>query len=152
MKLARISILAAGASTLHLALGTPLQPGSFVNQQAISPSSWLPHHKPEHAQLVDPAILERLSSPDFDAIQLLKELEPARAHELDEPRFLHVFAEDHGRWMTEGDKINLRRQNKKFVDLTGREHRESRLQDLVNKKRSKLTRLHWDTGIGRLYI
>jgi len=148
MKLTTLSVLAAGAFALDLALGSPLQAGSFVNQQAVSPSSLLLQHRPEHVKLSDPAVLERLSSPGFDAIQLLKELEPAKAHELDEPRFLHVFGEDQGRWMTEGDKVNLRRQDKKFVDLTGREDRESRLQGLISKKRSKLRRFPRGRRIG----
>lgn len=100
----------------------------------------LPSHKPAHPRLLDPALIKALTAPDaeieFDIIGLLKELDPSIAEELDEPRFIWVFGSDKGqdgnevegeggRWMTEGDKVVLRRQGKKFVDLTGREGRWS---------------------------
>ncbi|KAG7562264.1 hypothetical protein FFLO_02252 [Filobasidium floriforme] len=100
----------------------------------------LPSHKPAHPRLLDPALIQALTAPDadigFDVVGLLKELDPSIAEELDEPRFIWVFdgSEDQdgngvegegGRWMTEGDKVVLRRQGKKFVDLTGREGRWS---------------------------
>jgi hypothetical protein len=100
----------------------------------------LPSHKPAHPRLLDPALIKALTAPDadieFDVVGLLKELDPSIAEELDEPRFIWVFGSDKvqdgngvegegGRWMTEGDKVVLRRQGKKFVDLTGREGRWS---------------------------
>jgi hypothetical protein len=109
----------------------------------------LPSHKPAHPRLLDPALIKALTAPDaeieFDVVGLLKELDPSIAEELDEPRFIWVFGgetdedvngdgdregergvgSEGGRWMTEGDKVVLRRQGKKFVDLTGREGRWS---------------------------
>jgi hypothetical protein len=119
----------------------------------------LPSHKPAHPRLLDPALVRALTAPDadieFDVVGLLKELDPSIAEELDEPRFIWVFGDDEGqdgngveseggRWMTEGDKVVLRRQGKKFVDLTGREGRWSgdksgsgSGEDLKNKNQSE---------------
>ncbi|KAH7909279.1 Zn-dependent exopeptidase [Hygrophoropsis aurantiaca] len=47
-------------------------------------------------------------------------IDPASATELDEPRLLQVFGEE-AQWMTEGDKLRLRKQGLKFADLTGYE-------------------------------
>jgi hypothetical protein len=119
----------------------------------------LPSHIPAHPRLLDPALIKALTAPDadieFDVVGLLKELDPSIAEELDEPRFIWVFGDDEGqdgngveseggRWMTEGDKVVLRRQGKKFVDLTGREGRWSgdksgsgSGEDLKNKNQSE---------------
>jgi hypothetical protein len=120
----------------------------------------LPSHKPAHPRLLDPVLIKALTAPDaeieFDVVGLLKELDPSIAEELDEPRFIWVFGSDKGqdgngvageggRWMTEGDKVVLRRQGKTFVDLTGREGRWSgdksgsgSGEELKNKNQSEL--------------
>jgi hypothetical protein len=110
------------------------------NDHNLDFESDLPFHKPAHPRLLDPALIKALTAPDaeieFDVVGLLKELDPSIAEELDEPRFIWVFGSDKGqdgngvageggRWMTEGDKVVLRRQGKTFVDLTGREGRWS---------------------------
>ena len=95
-----------------------------------------PHHLPNHSKLLDAQTIRDLASPEFDVIALLKELEPEKAHELDEPRFLRIFGEEHGKWMTEGDKVVLRRMGRKFIDLTGREDRIP-YEDLASKNQSK---------------
>jgi leucyl aminopeptidase len=46
-------------------------------------------------------------------------LQPEREVELAEPRLLRVMGEQEAPvWMTEGDKMRLRRQGKKFMDVT----------------------------------
>ncbi|KAH7921874.1 Zn-dependent exopeptidase [Leucogyrophana mollusca] len=47
-------------------------------------------------------------------------VDPGNAAELDEPRLLQVFGQE-AKWMTEGDKLRLRSQGLKFMDLTGYE-------------------------------
>ncbi|KII92043.1 hypothetical protein PLICRDRAFT_103137 [Plicaturopsis crispa FD-325 SS-3] len=53
-----------------------------------------------------------------DPVEVMKLLEPANAAELDEPRLLQVFGKD-AEWMTEGDKLRLRKNGLAFMDLTG---------------------------------
>jgi leucyl aminopeptidase len=50
------------------------------------------------------------------------------AAQLAQPRLLHVFGEPAAKWMTEGDKLRLKRQGKKFADIT--DHQEFYGQDL----------------------
>ncbi|TRX90946.1 hypothetical protein FHL15_008151 [Xylaria flabelliformis] len=53
-----------------------------------------------------------------DPVDALLSLRPELADELAEPRLLHVFGRDTPQWMTEGDKLRLRREGHKFKDLT----------------------------------
>ncbi|KAI0858068.1 peptidase family M28 [Xylaria cubensis] len=53
-----------------------------------------------------------------DPVDALVSLRPELADELAEPRLLHVFGRDTPQWMTEGDKLRLRREGHKFKDLT----------------------------------
>ncbi|KII92045.1 hypothetical protein PLICRDRAFT_172199 [Plicaturopsis crispa FD-325 SS-3] len=64
------------------------------------------------------AQIEHLASLHDDPVELMKLLEPANAAELDEPRLLQVFGKD-AEWMTEGDKLRLRKSGLAFMDLTG---------------------------------
>ena len=130
-------------TTAKLITCTPVSqmPLKIDHDHELDLKSDLPFHKPAHPRLLDPALIKALTAPDadikFDVVGLLKHLDPSIAEELDEPRFIWVFGGDKdgdgdqevgsegGRWMTEGDKVVLRRQGKKFVDLTGREGRWS---------------------------
>jgi hypothetical protein len=159
MKISNKLYLALSAlTTAKLVTSTPVTQLPLM----LDFDSDLPSHKPAHPRLLDPALVRALTAPDadieFDVVGLLKELDPSIAEELDEPRFIWVFdgSKDEngdeeqgvgragGRWMTEGDKVVLRRQGKKFVDLTGREGRWSgdksgsgSGEDLKNKNQSE---------------
>jgi leucyl aminopeptidase len=57
-----------------------------------------------------------------DPVDALVALQPGSATELAEPRLLHVFGEQKPQWMTEGDKLRLRRRGRKFMDITKNEN------------------------------
>ncbi|KAI0487707.1 peptidase [Xylaria cf. heliscus] len=67
--------------------------------------------------VVDDAILAALDAHP-DPVDALVSLRPELADELAEPRLLHVFGRDAPQWMTEGDKLRLRRGGHKFKDIT----------------------------------
>ncbi|KAH7906277.1 Zn-dependent exopeptidase [Hygrophoropsis aurantiaca] len=68
------------------------------------------YHDDEH----DAQHLERLLAEHPDPVDVMRLLDPTA---LDEPRLLQVFGRE-AVWMTEGDKLRLRRQGLKFMDLT----------------------------------
>ncbi|KAH8645776.1 peptidase [Xylariales sp. PMI_506] len=72
--------------------------------------------QPDHPHDVD-TILSVLETHD-DPVAALAALDPAAAAGLAEPRLLHVMGELEPEWMTEGDKMRLRRAGKKFMDVT----------------------------------
>ncbi|KAG8162487.1 hypothetical protein KVR01_008252 [Diaporthe batatas] len=74
---------------------------------------------PEH--VVDESILAALAA-NPDPVDALISLRPEMAAQLSESRLIHVLGEDKPRWMKEGDKLRLRRERKKFMDIT--DHQE----------------------------
>ncbi|KAI0111127.1 peptidase family M28 [Nemania sp. FL0031] len=70
---------------------------------------------PIHA--VDHAILTALRTHP-DPVDALVSLRPELADELAEPRLLHILGHDTPQWMTEGDKLRLRREGQRFKDIT----------------------------------
>ncbi|KAI1154180.1 hypothetical protein F4825DRAFT_412834 [Nemania diffusa] len=66
---------------------------------------------------VDDAILAALAAHP-DPVDALVSLRPELADELASPRRLHVLGHDAPQWMTEGDKLRLRRKGLKFKDIT----------------------------------
>lgn len=109
------SVLVLLLSTSQFALGSAFQDKqSFL---APSPDARVAHT--EH--IVDNAVLAALKT-HSDPVAALVALQPEVAASLAEPRLLHVFGDDKPEWMTEGDKLRLRRRGKKFADIT--EHRD----------------------------
>lgn len=53
-----------------------------------------------------------------DPVDALVALQPDMADTLAEPRLIHVHGEKMAEWMTEGDKLRLRRKGRKFRDIT----------------------------------
>jgi leucyl aminopeptidase len=53
-----------------------------------------------------------------DPVAAYVSLQPDIESELAQPRLLHVVGEQKPEWMTEGDKLRLRRRGKKFMDIT----------------------------------
>ena len=74
---------------------------------------------------IHPTISSSLESYINDPVFALLSLKPELAELMDEPRLIRVFGEDdvdQGRWMTEGDKLRLKRQRKGFMDITESQH------------------------------
>ncbi|KAL7944982.1 hypothetical protein V8C42DRAFT_324235 [Trichoderma barbatum] len=69
---------------------------------------------------VDPAILAALEKHP-DPVDAFVSLHPEAAEQLSQPRLLHVSGEPSAQWMTEGDKLRLKRKGKKFTDITDHE-------------------------------
>lgn len=102
-------------SSSQLAFGS-----SFQDKQVLLVPS--PEVQSAHTQhVVDKAILAALNTYS-DPVAALVALQPEIAANLAEPRLLHVIGDQVPEWMTEGDKLRLRRRGKKFVDIT--DHRD----------------------------
>jgi leucyl aminopeptidase len=74
-----------------------------------------PFQEAEH--IAEDAIFAALKE-HSDPVAALVSLHPDFAAELAQPRLLHVFGEHKPEWMTEGDKLRLRRRGRKFIDIT----------------------------------
>ncbi|KAI7773361.1 hypothetical protein LA080_011110 [Diaporthe eres] len=74
-----------------------------------------------HKNVGDDTILAALAAYP-DPVDAMISLRPEMAAQLDESRLIHVFGEDKPRWMKEGDKLRLRQNRKKFMDIT--DHQE----------------------------
>jgi leucyl aminopeptidase len=98
-----------------LLLGTGLISVGIASQDAqVRLSGPIKHHQ------VDPDILDALKK-HSDPVDALVSLHPEMAGQLALPRLLRVSGESTAKWMTEGDKLRLKRQGKKFVDITDHE-------------------------------
>ncbi|KAL7419745.1 hypothetical protein Q5752_005661 [Cryptotrichosporon argae] len=85
------------------------------------PVSQSPHSAPAAANAIPPAVLAALDAHPDDLVAAFLSVEPGRAAELAAPRLIEVLGDGEGpRWMTEGDKMALRRERKVFLDLTER--------------------------------
>lgn len=72
---------------------------------------------PARVHKADDAVLAALKA-HADPVDALIALQPEKADKLAERRLIHVFGEKKAEWMTEGDKLRLRRKGKKFRDIT----------------------------------
>lgn len=89
-----------------------LAPQADTNEAAAAATS---DFNPEH--VVDDTILAALAA-NPDPVDALISLRPEMAAQLAESRLIHVLGEDKPRWMKEGDKLRLRQNRKKFMDIT----------------------------------
>ena len=105
------SILTFLLSISHLGLSSPVLDG----QEILSPSLEGPYVHAGH--VVDDAILAALKT-HSDPVTAFLSLQPNIAAHLAEPRLLHVFGQEKPQWLTEGDKLRLHRDGKKFMDIT----------------------------------
>lgn len=92
-----------------------IAPPENINDVA-APSSDIPR---EH--VVDESILAALAAHP-DPVDAMISLQPEMVAQLAESRLIHVLGEKKPRWMKEGDKLRLRRDRKKFIDIT--DHQE----------------------------
>lgn len=103
----------APASLLLLASSHLLTTASaFQDQTILQP--------PRQNHAVDPAILAALEAHQ-DPVDAFIALQPEAAAELAVPRLLYILGEETPRWMTEGDKMRLRRKGTDFIDVTDHE-------------------------------
>lgn len=119
-------------------ISSPHQPGQAVLAPPATDDetiSTFPTSYGEH--VVDESILAALKV-HADPVDALLSIQPELAAQLAERRLIHVFGEAEAEWMTEGDKLRLRRQGKKFRDIT--DHQELYNDSVITKagKASKL--------------
>lgn len=95
----------------HLALGSALQD----KQAVLAPiADFQTGHAPH---VVDPGIIAAIEKYS-DPVTALLSLQPKLADELAQPRLLQLLGDKQPEWMTEGDKLRLRKAGKKFTDIT----------------------------------
>jgi len=106
-------------SLTQQALSSPRQGGQAVlappssDHESVLPP--FPNAHGEHG--VDESILAAIDA-HSNPVDALLSLQPELAAQLAEPRLIHVFGTPKAEWMTEGDKLHLRREGKKFRDIT----------------------------------
>ncbi|KAK2041985.1 peptidase family M28 [Colletotrichum somersetense] len=105
-------LLLLGSS--QLVLGSP-------SDQVVIAQTAEEHHAaaavPVTAWAVDSSIHAALDK-HSDPVDALVYLHPELAAEMSKARLIHVFGEKKAEWMTEGDKLRLRRKGRKFRDIT----------------------------------
>lgn len=109
-------LLILSASILQLVLGI-----SFQGQEKQVPLSSHPSQDVSNAgHVVDREVTTALKK-HTDPVDALLSLRPELATELAEKRLIHIFGDEKPEWMTEGDKMRLRRRGKRFADITDHE-------------------------------
>jgi leucyl aminopeptidase len=138
-------ILAYLWGTAHLATAVPDDP-----QHVLAPAPDIPSGWPQHGDYTVPDDVLAALNEYSDPVAAFVALQPEAEAVLSEPRLLQIIGESKPEWMTEGDKLRLRRQVKKFIDIT--DHAEF-YAELVHEasagKPSKLALFLWavsDTG------
>jgi leucyl aminopeptidase len=125
--------LLLGASQVGLSYASP------DSQVVLGPLRHVPEtygdHIPKDAVL---AAIERYSDP----VDAMVSLRPDAAIHLDQPRLLRVFGEEKAEWMTEGDKLRLRKEGKKFMDITDHHDFYAQQVDSFSGKASKFILKH----------
>jgi len=107
-------------ASLLLLLSQQLLGSGIASAAAAAEQHVLKPPPQRHQHAVDPAILRALEA-HADPVDALLSLRPSLAAEMAEPRLLHVSGDAAPRWMTEGDKLRLRRQRRNFADVTDHE-------------------------------
>lgn len=110
-------LLLLSSLTQH-AVSSPRQGGQVVLAPPTTEDAVAPAYADAHAgHVVDESILAALDA-HANPVDALISLQPELAAQLAERRLIQVFGEAKPGWMTEGDKLHLRRQHKKFMDIT----------------------------------
>ncbi|KAK1974605.1 peptidase family M28 [Colletotrichum cereale] len=106
------------STKLLLLLGSSqLVLGSPGDQVVIAQTAEERAAAPGTAWAVDSSIHAALEK-HSDPVDALVSLQPEMAAKMSEARLIHVFGEKEAEWMTEGDKLRLRRKGRKFRDIT----------------------------------
>jgi bacterial leucyl aminopeptidase len=115
---------------MKLALALFLVASSAVLQVTAKPAAT------QHAFLLasndEAKTLELLALHD-DPVDVMIAMNPASAETLGEPRLLDLLNAQAPRWLTEGDKLRLKRKGLDFIDLTGRSFLTSSEMDKPRK-------------------
>ena len=91
--------------------------GSFAAAAASDDAQRVLGSQTPSKHAVDPAILAALEA-HKDPVDAWIALHPEVAEHLSQPRLLHAAGDTKAQWLTEGDKLRLRRKGRKFVDIT----------------------------------
>lgn len=120
------------SALLLLALGLAGLGAASQDSQVVFSHNANTHHK------VDPAILAALKE-HKDPVDAWIALHPEEADKLAEKRLLRIAGEKEPQWMTEGDKMRLRRKGRKFADITDYEefYKQNALSTQSGKARKK---------------
>ncbi len=120
------------SALLLLALGLAGLGAASQDSQVVFSHNTNTHHK------VDPAILAALKE-HKDPVDAWIALHPEEADKLAEKRLLRIAGEKEPQWMTEGDKMRLRRKGRKFADITDYEefYKQNALSTQSGKARKK---------------
>lgn len=121
------------SALLLLALGLAGLGAASQDSQIVFSHNAAAQHK------VDPAILAALKE-HKDPVDAWVALHPDDADKLAEKRLLRIAGERKPQWMTEGDKMRLRRKGRKFADITDYEefYKQNALSAQSGKARKKM--------------
>lgn len=89
----------------------------YKQQPIFAPSPLSDEKAEDAAQISNEAIVAALEAHN-DPVHALIALRPDAAAEMAQPRLLQVMGQKEPEWLTEGDKLRLRREGKKFMDIT----------------------------------
>ncbi|CZT42624.1 uncharacterized protein RSE6_02555 [Rhynchosporium secalis] len=120
-------------SSFQLSLGSAIHDQQAILSPSSSHSDGSNTNVGVKQHVVDPAILSALDV-HSDPVAALLSLQPELEADLAARRLLHVSGEKKPEWMTEGDKLRLRRQGKKFVDITEHEQFYAQQVDTASGK------------------
>jgi leucyl aminopeptidase len=128
------------STLVHLLVASQFSPAfgssSEAKQVPLAPSPEVPNTRADH--IVDDAIHAALKY-HADPVAALISLQPEFATELAQDRLLHVLGDRKPEWMTEGDKLRLRRRGKKFVDITDHHEFYAQQVDTSSGKASEIS-------------
>ncbi|OAQ95832.1 hypothetical protein LLEC1_01370 [Akanthomyces lecanii] len=116
------------SALLLLALGLASLGAASQDSQVVFSHNANAQHK------IDPAILAALKE-HKDPVDAWIALHPDDADKLAEKRLLRIAGEKEAQWMTEGDKMRLRRKGRKFSDIT--DYEEFYKQNAVSSQAGK---------------
>jgi len=97
--------------------------------------------------VTEATIIQLLAAHNDDPVEVMRLVDPSYAPTLDEPRLLQVFGADPV-WMTEGDKLRLRKQGLGFMDLTG--HQDVFRSSLNEKQTGMSFKMPWSPRLRKL--
>jgi bacterial leucyl aminopeptidase len=128
------------STLVHLLVASQFSPAfassSEAKQVPLAPSPEVSNTHADH--IIDEAIFAALKS-HADPVAALISLQPELATELAQERLLHIVGDQKPKWMTEGDKLRLRRQGKKFVDITDHHEFYAQQVDVSSGKASEIS-------------
>ena len=109
----------------------------YKQRPIFAPSPLVDLEANDPALVSNEAIIAALQAYD-DPVEALIALRPDAAAEMAQPRLLHLMGQKEPEWLTEGDKLRLRKKGKKFMDITDHsDFYDQQTETLVSGKASK---------------